>query len=60
LRHIWKKNLSQTRAGGVAQGVDPEFKPQYHKKKKKKEEEEMPQEMKAIARPWPRKPGLVI
>jgi hypothetical protein len=23
-------------AGGVAQGVDPEFKPQHHKKKKKK------------------------
>jgi hypothetical protein len=22
------------RAGGVAQGVGPEFKPQYHKKKK--------------------------
>jgi hypothetical protein len=31
------KNPSQKkRAGGVAQGVDPEFKPQYHKKKKKK------------------------
>jgi hypothetical protein len=26
------KNLSQKRAGGVAQGVGPEFKPQYHKK----------------------------
>jgi hypothetical protein len=31
-----QKNLSQKRAGGVAQGVDPEFKPQYCQKKKKK------------------------
>jgi acyl-CoA synthetase (AMP-forming)/AMP-acid ligase II len=30
-----RKNLSQNRAGGVAQGVGPEFKPQYYKKKKK-------------------------
>jgi hypothetical protein len=30
------KNSSQKRAGGVAQGVGPEFKPQYQKKKKKK------------------------
>jgi hypothetical protein len=29
------KKPSQKRAGGVAQGVDPEFKPQHHKKKKK-------------------------
>jgi hypothetical protein len=29
------KNSSQKRAGGVAQGVGPEFKPQYQKKKKK-------------------------
>jgi hypothetical protein len=29
---------SQKRAGGVAQGVGPEFKPQYRKKKKKEEE----------------------
>jgi hypothetical protein len=27
------KILSQKMAGRVAQGVDPEFKPQYHKKK---------------------------
>jgi hypothetical protein len=27
---------SQKRAGGVAQDIGPEFKPQYHKKKKKK------------------------
>jgi hypothetical protein len=26
---------TKKRAGGVAQGVGPEFKPQYHKKKKK-------------------------
>jgi hypothetical protein len=25
-----KKNPSQKRTGGVAQGVGPEFKPQYH------------------------------
>jgi hypothetical protein len=30
------KNPSQKRAGGVAQGEGPEFKPQYRKKKKKK------------------------
>jgi hypothetical protein len=40
-RQIVHKNLSkktkksQKRAGGVTEGVDPEFKPQYHKKKKK-------------------------
>jgi hypothetical protein len=28
-----KKNPSQERAGGVAQDVDPEFKPQQHKNK---------------------------
>jgi hypothetical protein len=27
-----RKNSSQKRAGGVARGVGPEFKPQYHKK----------------------------
>jgi hypothetical protein len=31
-----QKNPSQKRAGRVAQGVCPEFKPQYHKKKKLK------------------------
>jgi hypothetical protein len=30
------KNPSQKRASGVAQGIGPEFKPQYHQKKKKK------------------------
>jgi hypothetical protein len=34
------KNASQKRADGVAQGVGPEFKPQYHKKKKKKRKRE--------------------
>jgi hypothetical protein len=29
------KNPSHKRAGGVVQGVGPEFKPKYHKKKKK-------------------------
>jgi hypothetical protein len=32
---ISKKPFTK-RAGGVAQDVDPEFKPQYRKKKKKK------------------------
>jgi hypothetical protein len=31
-----QKYLTQKRAGGVAQGVGPEFKPQYRKKKKEK------------------------
>jgi hypothetical protein len=31
-------NKSQKRAGGVAQGMGPEFKPQYCQKKKKKKE----------------------
>jgi hypothetical protein len=31
---VLKKNPSQKRAGGVAQSIGPEFKPQYHKKKK--------------------------
>jgi hypothetical protein len=31
-----KKKPSQKTAGGAAQGVGPEFKPQYCKKKKKK------------------------
>jgi hypothetical protein len=35
MRPCLEKNLSQERAGGVAQGVGPEFKPQYQKKKKK-------------------------
>jgi hypothetical protein len=30
------KNPSQKRAGGMAEGVGPEFKPQHHQKKKKK------------------------
>jgi hypothetical protein len=35
-RPYLEKNPSQKRAGGVAQGVGPEFKPQYWKKKTKK------------------------
>jgi hypothetical protein len=31
-----QKNPSQKRAGGMAQVVGPEFKPQCHQKKKKK------------------------
>jgi hypothetical protein len=30
-----ENNLSQKRAGGVSQGLGPEFKPQYRKRKKK-------------------------
>jgi hypothetical protein len=33
---LFQKNLSQKRAGGVAEGVGPEFKPQYHTHTKKK------------------------
>jgi hypothetical protein len=33
-----KKNPSQKRAGEVAQGVGPEFKPQYCRKEKKRKE----------------------
>jgi hypothetical protein len=31
-RPYLKKNPSQERTGGVAQGIDPEFNLQYHKK----------------------------
>jgi hypothetical protein len=34
MRPYLEKNPSQKRAGGVAQGVGPEFKPQYHTQKK--------------------------
>jgi hypothetical protein len=34
---LFLKTPSQKRAGGVAQGVGPEFKPQYHSTAKKKE-----------------------
>jgi hypothetical protein len=30
-----QKNPSQERVGGVAEGVGPEFKPQYHNKREK-------------------------
>jgi hypothetical protein len=33
MRPYFKKNPSQKRTGGVAQGVGPEFKNQYHKKR---------------------------
>jgi hypothetical protein len=29
--YLKKKTLHKNRAGGMAQGVGPEFKPQYHK-----------------------------
>jgi hypothetical protein len=37
--YLRKKPVTKKRAGGVAQGVDPEFKPQNHKKKKKEKKE---------------------
>jgi hypothetical protein len=35
VRPYLEKNPLQKRAGGLAQGVGPKFKPQYHKKRKK-------------------------
>jgi hypothetical protein len=35
MRPYLKKTIITKRAGAVAQGVEPEFKPQHHKKKKK-------------------------
>jgi hypothetical protein len=35
--YLEKKALHKKRAGGVAQGVGPEFKPQYCKRKKRSE-----------------------
>jgi hypothetical protein len=46
-----KKSPSQKRAGGVTQGVGPEFKPQYHKKKKKEEKEKSLKIFKDLAMP---------
>jgi hypothetical protein len=41
LETLYQKHPSQKkRAGGVAQGVGPEFKPQYHQKKKKERKKE--------------------
>jgi hypothetical protein len=34
-----KKPITKKRAGGVAQGVGPEFKPWYRKKKRKEKKE---------------------
>jgi hypothetical protein len=34
---LYRKNPSQKRAGGVAQGVGPEFNPQYHTQKQRSE-----------------------
>jgi hypothetical protein len=38
VRLYLKKTHHKKSSDGVAQGVGPEFKPQYHKKKKKKKE----------------------
>jgi hypothetical protein len=37
MRPYLKKTLHKKRAGGMAQGVDPEFKPHYCKNKQTKE-----------------------
>jgi hypothetical protein len=37
-----QKNLYKNRAGGVAQGEGPEFKPQYCKKQKQKQKPVLP------------------
>jgi hypothetical protein len=37
MRPSLKKKKSQKGAGEVAQGVGPEFKPQYYKRKKKEQ-----------------------
>jgi hypothetical protein len=43
---LYPKNTHHgKRAGGVAQGVGPEFKPQDHKKKKKRKEKKKKQEI---------------
>jgi hypothetical protein len=34
LWNLSQKTLHKKRAGGVAEGADPEFNPRYHKKKK--------------------------
>jgi hypothetical protein len=39
MRPYLGKTLHKNRAGGVAQGEGPEFKPQYCKKKKKRKKE---------------------
>jgi hypothetical protein len=39
VRPYLEKTHHKKRAGGVAQDVGPEFKPQYHKKKKKRKKE---------------------
>jgi hypothetical protein len=36
IKTLSQKNPSQKGAGGVAQNVGPEFKPQHHKKKKRR------------------------
>jgi hypothetical protein len=37
MRHYLEKTNHKNRAGGVARGKGPAFKPQYQKKKKEKE-----------------------
>jgi hypothetical protein len=46
-----QKNPSQKKEGGVAQGVGPKFKPQYHKKQNKTEVKDLFQLGKAMYKP---------
>jgi hypothetical protein len=39
-----RKTLHKNRPGGVAQGVGPEFKPQYHQKTERKKSDEYTKE----------------
>jgi hypothetical protein len=50
-----QRNPSQNRASGVAQGVGPQFKPQYNnnnKKKTKKEKKKDPFEIQVVSYIW--------
>jgi hypothetical protein len=44
MRSYHEKNQHGKRAGRVAQGVGPEFKPQYHKKERERKKEERKKE----------------
>jgi hypothetical protein len=48
MRPYLKKTLHKKSAGGVAQGVGPEFKPHFHQKKKKGEDGESRNRIEAL------------
>jgi hypothetical protein len=47
-----QKNSSQKRTGGVAQGLGPEFKPQYEREKERERERERERETKWKGGKW--------